>query len=90
MITHLLGNWARGDNRALCGVMITHNEPLAHSGEPSCPACQLQNEEDAVHLLSLYATDAPGMSMRMVKRIAQVRVQLKKARKTTNQPKTGN
>lgn len=80
--SHLLGNYARGgDNRALCGVIITLPDTLARSGEPTCPECAVINEEDAVHLLSLRASDAPGMSPRMVRRIAQVRIQLREARK---------
>lgn len=67
--------------RGLCGVTITLPDTLARSGEPTCPDCERINEEDAVHLLSLRATDAPGMSQRMVTRIAQVRVQLRQARR---------
>lgn len=60
--------------------MITLADPLARSGEPTCPECEAINEEDAVHLLSLRQWDAPAMAPRMVKRIAQIRVQLRRAR----------
>lgn len=72
--------------------MITPDEPLARSGEPSCLDCAAKDEEDAISLLSLRATDAPGMSQRMVTRIAQVRVQLRRARKLakfTESPDSG-